>query len=159
MKHPDRRHAFIGGAAVLMVVIIALPARRSHSALVLPAPAHPSASVAGDGSAAADAQLLLKQRERKEQASWARDPFSAAPLGTPARFVEARAPVDTARSPVPTLRGISLCGEDGLAVIDREIVHTGDRLASGYVVGKITARSVTLTRDQEELVLTLGDQP
>lgn len=159
MKLDHRSLAFVGGAVVLLVVIVALPARRSHPNPSVPASVHPIAAIPDDKSVDVDAPLLLEQRARTQQAEWTRDPFSATPTGIPVRVTELRVPVGASASALPILRGVSICGEDGRAVIGREIVQSGDRLASGYVVGKISARSVTLTRDQEELVLTLGDQP
>jgi hypothetical protein len=61
--------------------------------------------------------------------------------------------------PAPALTGVSICGDDRRAVIDRQLVQEGDRLASGYTVVRISARSVTLLRDQEELTLCLGGEP
>ena len=62
------------------------------------------------------------------------------------------------RRVIPRLTGVSSYGGDRWAIIDREIVQEGDQLPSGHVVGEITNRTVTLILDQEELMLSLGDQ-
>lgn len=161
MRLHKRTTAFIAGASVLLIVIVALPAPRASEELTPTEPilaAEPDASAHVEG--AEDDAMWIEQRRRARELAWVRDPFAppSAPSLTPGPGDEQR-PALASSSSAPTLTGVSIYGDDRRAVIDRQLVQEGDRLSCGYTVGTISARCVTLLRDQEELTLWLGETP
>jgi hypothetical protein len=156
MKPEKRTVAFLGGASIVLIVILALPSRHPGLELQVPTPVSPSQAGptidAGD-----DSVLLLEQRRRASELTWARDPFAPAAkrLSSPS---SEPSPASRYLLQAPKLTGVSMSGVDRRAVIDRQIVQEGDRLPSGYTIARITARTVTLLRDHEELTLSLGEE-
>ena len=158
MKLDKRMLAFTLGATALLVAIVALPSRHEGGSSAPPS-AQPPQGSSSSSDASATGAVLLEQRQRAQQLTWGRNPFVPAAARSHAAPPSTTSPPELLHSASgPQLSGVSICGDDRRAVIDREIVREGERLASGYTVGKITARSVTLLRDQEELTLSLGDE-
>lgn len=125
--------------------------------------------------AGASAARLQAQAERWAASPWGRDPFAPPPppQAPPSDEPETDEVEPTAESevpawletnvveplPPPRLTGVSRRGSGQWAIIDRELVRAGDSLTSGWHVTSISGRSVTLTHDEQELTLTLGDRP
>lgn len=83
---------------------------------------------------------LNQWRQTASESEIKRDPFSfpvkeQAPDGSPA--------ADSAAPPLVTLQAISMRGESGLAVINRQVVAAGDTV-SGYEVISISAAEVVV---------------
>lgn len=153
MKLPSRRmRIFLSSAFVMMAAVVALPSQEDDTGLAdaqagfVPAPFRD----ATDGPEPVDARIAL-QRARSEELSWGRNPFrdprdyiTTTPT-TPQR-VEAG---------LPTLSGVSIIGDDRMAILDRQIVGVGDSLNSGHRVVAVTDRQVVLERDGRRFTLIL----
>jgi len=159
MKLEKRTRAILVGASILMVVVLALPAPRASVEPQSWTPPEPETPVQS-GPEVIDGARLLEQRRRSGELTWSRDPFAAAPadMQSASSTSTPSLPVPEQAAGVPALTGISVSGGNRMAVIDRLIVREGDGLLSGYTVVRISARAVELSRDGEELVLSLGEE-
>lgn len=159
MKLEKRTRAILVGAFVLLGVIVALPSRRVSVEPPAAAPAEPVVP-AEDGEETVDRAKLVAQQRRAQELTWTRDPFAAAPADLRAVAPTSTSPSSVPEEPasVPVLTGICVSGGDRLAVIDRRIVREKELLPTGYTVVRIGGRTVDLLREDEELVLSLGEK-
>jgi len=145
----DRKSVLIATGAGLIVIVSALPARRPQTDVapesVRSAPAVQDAS---STSRPATAGQLDAQRARSQALEWGRDPFARTASTTGERDTQTGA----------RLTGVSIRGDDRIALIGHDVVREGDTLASGFTVHVITKDSVTLRSDNEEVVLRLGGE-
>ena len=176
-----RLGTFLIAAALALVVIVALPGRRSDAPAPL-ATAFPSvdrpgvpdasatepvrAAVAGPFADPGELALSLarqRQEERAAELGWERDPFTRTLELARAEAV-ARDPVAPPEVPgegrdvLPRLwlRGLSRVDDSWMALIDREIVGPGATLATGHEVVAIDERGAVLRHRGEEFVLGVG---
>lgn len=161
MKINNRMRLLVVGASLAMIVIVAMPSKNSEAA---PHPELPTPSGSHFvGRAPLDvvgSDRFAAQRERAAQLVWGRDPFSAprvgpAPAGQPTK--PARTIVRAPATDLPQLSGLCTIGDKSMAIIDHEIVQSGDRLATGYLIEEITNGTVRLSRGEKTLTLILGD--
>lgn len=151
-----RAQGLIGGGVVALLAVLAVPAKRGA---VAPQPPPQVAlalrPVVTGMTLAVAAARIEAQRLRTESNAWGRDPFARAPEPDtgPSELVEVALP-----TPVddPRLGGISRAGTSWLALVDGQLARMGEVLRSGHTVVAITDESVTLRRNEHELILRLG---
>ena len=155
MKQGKRMWMVVLGAAAVVLVIVAVPWRRGTETAAVPAPVEP---VRGDSDLPSDRvtpEQMAEQRERSASLAWGRNPFQGPAASTTGNPTPTHGPRQPWR---PRLTGVSFYDQDRRAIIGREVVKEGDRLASGHLVQEITTAAVTLLMDEEEVIVRLGDQ-
>lgn len=166
-------------ASAASVLLLAVPKKGEGGSTgsAPAAPFIPKVSVAATAEEVELSEQLSAQLLRLPSLEWARDPFAPIPLAPNPLPVDPEPivippPVDVPIEPVvippvdlpeprtgplPALTGISQSGAHRFAIVDRIIVREGDLLSSGDVVMSIGHRTVTLRKDEEIVVIRLGD--
>ena len=167
-------------SSVASLLLLAVPKKGSGTSGTPEAPFVPKISGAHSAEGPAQSERLTAQLLRLPTLEWVRDPF--APIEPPPETnpidqepdeptpveIPVEVPVEPEpepeeqlpeprSGPLPVLTGISQSGAHRFAIIDRFIAREGDLLASGDVVMSIGHRTVTLRKDDEIVVIRLGD--
>jgi len=120
------------------------PAQPAAKPAAKPAPAKPGAAPQAGAAAVADSR---PKSDPIPFVNWGRDPFIQ---------VKRQADEATAISAL-SLSGISVKGKDRYALINSQIIHTGDMIG-GFTVAKIEKDFVLLTRGGQTYTLTWGSR-
>lgn len=153
-----RMPVFLASSVVAMLVIVAVPGRNDETPGAPDADASALTALEASTDEIAEEELterLNSQRTRSRTLIWTRNPFE-----DPTRPSEHMATGSRSADVDALPRLVGLCTMDGsvAAIIDNDIVRTGDQLPSGHRVLAIGDGSVTLGRDRKEWTLTLGDE-